>query len=174
MAAKPNDAGDDESSPLLARPTASFDTITPKKSKKSLGSSLESPPPASPVPTTSTPDSADPVTAAPAGPASATTPLASQHEAVKKADDEIAWSEPAGLGVRGQNDENLVIFRRAVGINSSLTSACNVRSLEEGRKHASGMYAACIKEQRENKIAFGLIRLFSSSFIRGGGLRHAG
>jgi hypothetical protein len=73
---------------------------------------------------------------------------------------EVAWSEPAGLRVRNANDENLVIFRRAVGINSSLQHANDPRSLEEGRKHATGMYAATLKAQRNKRIMYTLIRKF--------------
>jgi len=64
-----------------------------------------------------------------------------------------SWPHPAGLPMRGPNDENLVIFRRALGINSDLTTSCADagtdagadRSLEEGRKAATGTYRAVLR-----------------------------
>jgi hypothetical protein len=60
--------------------------------------------------------------------------------------------------VRGQNDENLVIFRRAVGINTALTKE-DSRTLEEGRKSATGMYAAALQAQRNKRILHLMINL---------------
>lgn len=200
-AGRPNDEEDDESSPLLARPSAGFDSIsttTTKKSKKNNGDDETpadtlpdakeeeiNPAPAPAPDATPTPPAAapapdpDPAAATPApapapapGPAPDTKPPpppartpSPQHVAAIKADQEIVWSEPAGLRVRGQNDENLIIFRRAVGINSGLSSASDCRSLEEGRKQATGMYAACIQEQRQKKLTYMLIREFFSLFL---------
>ncbi|KAK0619989.1 hypothetical protein B0T14DRAFT_398776, partial [Immersiella caudata] len=89
-------------------------------------------------------------------------------EAVAKADDVMAWSEPAGLRVRRANDENLVIFRRAVGINSELEHADDCRSLEEGRRKATGMYAATLQAQRSKQIMYMLIQImvYSSHFMQ--------
>jgi hypothetical protein len=98
-------------------------------------------------------DVAPPPTSAPATPP----PV---PQAVVKADMEMAWSEPAGLRVRRQNDENLVIFRRAVGINSELNSGADARSLEEGRRHAAGIYAATLQAQRSKALMYTLIRTY--------------
>lgn len=61
------------------------------------------------------------------------------------------WATPAGLHIPKHNDENLVIFRRAVGINSTLAGAKDPRSLEEGRKKATGIYATALAEVRRKK-----------------------
>ncbi|KAK0715111.1 hypothetical protein B0H67DRAFT_487615 [Lasiosphaeris hirsuta] len=115
-----------------------------------------------------------PAPAAPAvvaAPAPVTPPVPAPSpvpEAVAKADLEMAWSEPAGLRVRGHNDENLVIFRRAVGINASLSGALTARSLEEGRSEATGMYAATLTAQRNKRVAYTLITLlvYASHFMQ--------
>jgi len=86
-------------------------------------------------------------------------------QAVVKADMEMAWSEPAGLRVRRQNDENLIIFRRAVGINSELNSGADARSLEEGRRHAAGIYAATLQAQRSKALMYTLIRTYIPNFL---------
>ncbi|KAK5653925.1 hypothetical protein OQA88_7850 [Cercophora sp. LCS_1] len=153
---------EDETSPLLGTPTPGFDTIpsAPAEAPKDTKDTPKDEPASPPAPTAPTPG---PSTA----PVKPPTPPPA-HEAVVKADLEVAWSEPAGLRVRGQNDENLVIFRRAVGINSSLSGAMDSRSLEEGRKHATGMYAATLKEQREKKLAYNLIQfmVYASHFLQ--------
>ncbi|CCC05039.1 unnamed protein product [Sordaria macrospora k-hell] len=74
-----------------------------------------------------------------------------------KADTNLSWGDPAGLPMRGTNDENLVIFRRAIGINSGLAGESDPRSLEEGRSRAVGMYAAAMKAQREKRVKHALI-----------------
>lgn len=76
---------------------------------------------------------------------------------ILKADTNLSWGDPAGLPIRGTNDENLVIFRRAIGINSGLAGESDPRSLEEGRKRAVGMYAATMKAQREKRVKHALI-----------------
>jgi len=186
----PNDEHADETSPLLSRPSfTGFNSISPvngkgKQTATTLAADVASDDVSAPIPT---PDAAAP--AAPALPAPTPVPAPApapapvpvpvpapennttkpppptrtpspQHIAAIKADEEIVWSEPAGLRVRGQNDENLVIFRRAVGINSTLSTATDCRSLEEGRQAATGMYAACIREQRQKKLTYLLIRKF--------------
>lgn len=81
---------------------------------------------------------------------------ATEHS-IHKADTNLSWGDPAGLPMRGTNDENLVIFRRAIGINSGLAGESDPRSLEEGRKRAVGMYAATMKAQREKRVKHALI-----------------
>ncbi|KAK1783173.1 hypothetical protein QBC45DRAFT_447934 [Copromyces sp. CBS 386.78] len=76
---------------------------------------------------------------------------------ILKADTNLSWGDPAGLPLRGTNDENLVIFRRAIGINSGLAGESDPRSLEEGRRRAVGMYAAAMKAQREKRVKHALI-----------------
>ncbi|ROW11622.1 hypothetical protein VMCG_01294 [Cytospora schulzeri] len=63
----------------------------------------------------------------------------------------LSWGTPAGLHLRDPSDECLVIFRRAVGINSDLVaSIINGDSLENGRRQATGIYKH-ILEQRWKK-----------------------
>jgi hypothetical protein len=69
---------------------------------------------------------------------------------VKKADTNSSWPNPAGLPMRGPNDENLIIFRRALGINFHMQTSDNC-TLEEGRKTAIGIYKAVIREQSTKK-----------------------
>ncbi|KAK3688316.1 hypothetical protein B0T22DRAFT_380468 [Podospora appendiculata] len=85
------------------------------------------------------------------------TPLPSLTPApgpVQKADTGMTWGEPVGLHIRGSNDENLMIFRRAVGINVTLPGSADSRSLEEGRKSAVGIYAATLSMQRSKQMMY--------------------
>ncbi|KAK0726638.1 hypothetical protein B0T21DRAFT_293478 [Apiosordaria backusii] len=88
--------------------------------------------------------------------------------AVIKSDTDLSWGQPAGLPIRRTNDENLVIFRRAVGINSTLPGSTDCRSLEEGRKSAMGMYAAAMRAQRNKKFLSRLVNLivYASHFFQ--------
>lgn len=69
------------------------------------------------------------------------------------------WATPAGLHIPNRNDENLVIFRRAVGINSTLAGSRDPKSLEEGRKKATGIYAMALAEVRRKKWMYHLLAL---------------
>ncbi|KAK4189506.1 hypothetical protein QBC35DRAFT_380256 [Podospora australis] len=79
--------------------------------------------------------------------------------AIMKADTDISWGIPQGLHIRPTNDESLNIFRKAVGINTTLPSSTDWRSLEEGRKGAVGMYAAAMRAQRNKKMTYRLIAI---------------
>jgi hypothetical protein len=68
-----------------------------------------------------------------------------------KSDTDLSWGAPAGLPLRRLNDENLVIFRRAVGINSTLAGSTDPESLEEGRKKAVGIYRSALTEVRRKQ-----------------------
>ncbi|AEO66622.1 uncharacterized protein THITE_2046074 [Thermothielavioides terrestris NRRL 8126] len=89
-----------------------------------------------------------------------------------KADTDLSWGAPAGLPMRGRNDENLVIFRRAVGINSwsgppaggggggSGGGADHPAALEEGRqRRRGGIYAAAAREVRRKAVQYHLLSL---------------
>ncbi|KAK3987603.1 hypothetical protein QBC44DRAFT_371935 [Cladorrhinum sp. PSN332] len=88
---------------------------------------------------------------------------------IPKADTDLSWGEPAGLPIPPANDENLLIFRRAVGINAAGTapappspsnptcSDSDPRSLEECRRVAKGMYLATIKARRRKARLYGAI-----------------
>ncbi|KAI0163895.1 hypothetical protein GGR57DRAFT_269532 [Xylariaceae sp. FL1272] len=58
-----------------------------------------------------------------------------------------SWGDPAGLEPRGSNDENLIIFRRALGINVAARESPGfpATTLEEGRKSATGIYKEVVK-----------------------------
>lgn len=64
-----------------------------------------------------------------------------------------AWPAPAGLPPRDDDDERLIIFRRAVGINYNLAAADTV-SMEEGRRKAVGIYRAVITAKRNKMWQF--------------------
>lgn len=64
-----------------------------------------------------------------------------------------SWPMPAGLPPRDNDDENLIIFRRAIGINYDLAAADTV-SMEEGRRRAVGIYRAVIKSKRNKMWQF--------------------
>ncbi|KAK7932652.1 hypothetical protein PG985_003364 [Apiospora marii] len=78
-----------------------------------------------------------------------------QHH-VGRADTNMTWGSPAGLGIRASNDENLLIFRKAVGINylppvrgpafDRSATVVSPRTLEEGRRAAIGIYRSVIVE----------------------------
>ncbi|RYP65374.1 hypothetical protein DL769_006332 [Monosporascus sp. CRB-8-3] len=58
----------------------------------------------------------------------------------------MSWGPPAGLKIRCPHDENLVIFRKASGINFHRDCAEGC-TLEEGRKSAIGIYKIVITTQ---------------------------
>lgn len=70
-------------------------------------------------------------------------------QAPRKVDTNMSWGMPLGLGVRGPNDENLVIFRKALGINWTKANV-DASTLEEGRKSATGVYK-CVIDAQTNK-----------------------
>ncbi|KAF3769829.1 hypothetical protein M406DRAFT_241259, partial [Cryphonectria parasitica EP155] len=63
------------------------------------------------------------------------------------------WSDPLGGPARGNNDEHLLMFRRAVGINSEASSAEDHSTLEQGRaRTATGIYRTVVREQRRRQL----------------------
>lgn len=68
-----------------------------------------------------------------------------------KADTQIQWPVPLGAHPRLPKDESLVVFRRAVGINSDLAprSKAPSGSLEEGCLEPTGIYRSALDEQRK-------------------------
>ncbi|KAI2609474.1 uncharacterized protein GGS25DRAFT_484917 [Hypoxylon fragiforme] len=71
----------------------------------------------------------------------------------------LTWGAPAGLSPRGPNDENLVIFRRALGINYH-REATDSGTLEEGRKTAIGIYRSVLRTQTHKTIQLALLTAF--------------
>lgn len=81
-----------------------------------------------------------------------TTPAPSAHPITKVSTD-YSWTSPAGLALRDINDESLLIFRRAVGINSDRSTTCtDSETLEKGRKRAVGIYRSVIQHQRNKRL----------------------
>ncbi|KAH8650064.1 hypothetical protein BX600DRAFT_517283 [Xylariales sp. PMI_506] len=88
--------------------------------------------------------------------AAVVTPIITQP---RKADTNLSWGTPLGLGVRGANDENLIIFRKAVGINwkhgHSVDASATSLALEEGRGgvkgRSSGIYRTVVEAQRRKR-----------------------
>ncbi|OAA61812.1 hypothetical protein SPI_04671 [Niveomyces insectorum RCEF 264] len=68
-----------------------------------------------------------------------------------------SWGKPAGLEPRKPNDDNLVIFRHAVGINSQLDGRAEPSNVEQGRKTATGIYLRVLKEERSKTFRFHVI-----------------
>lgn len=81
-----------------------------------------------------------------------TTPAPSAHPLAKAATN-YSWTSPAGLPLRDTNDESLLIFRRAVGINSDRASTfTDQETLEKGRRHAVGIYRSVIQSQKSKRF----------------------
>lgn len=103
----------------------------------------------------------------------------------------MSWGAPAGLHVRRNNDENLIIFRRAVGITgvaNNLTGTTfpmgtfpdTAKTLEEGRGYlpvtgrrgkkykATGIYAAVLHAQRSKRTGHLLVStlIYVSHFLQ--------
>ncbi|KAI0400651.1 hypothetical protein F4802DRAFT_584050 [Xylaria palmicola] len=78
----------------------------------------------------------------------------------QKADTMMSWGEPAGLAIRNHNDENLVIFRKALGINMHRPGADASGTLEEGRKSAVGIYRTVIETQTRMIVQHALLQGF--------------
>lgn len=180
-AAKDDDAVD-ETSPLLGDntpPPAGFDSISPdakdKKKEEDDTPAADAPTPApapapTPAPAAPAPAPAPVAPVAPVAPApTPSPPPAPRHEAVAKADEQVSWSAPAGLRPRSQNDENLSIFRRAVGINAALpATSTTLLTLEEGRAHATGMYASVLHTQRQKTLVYTALQalVYLSHFLQ--------
>ncbi|XXG98851.1 hypothetical protein Hte_005181 [Hypoxylon texense] len=72
----------------------------------------------------------------------------------------LTWGAPAGLPVRGPNDENLVIFRKALGINYHREAGDGSGTLEEGRKSAIGVYKSVLAAQTSKSVRHALLTAF--------------
>ncbi|KAI0202443.1 hypothetical protein F4808DRAFT_449790 [Astrocystis sublimbata] len=133
-------------------PEAATGTSSPPKT---------APPQSNPAPNTNNTNITSPI--APKGP--------------RKADTTMSWGVPAGLPVRTNNDENLIIFRKALGINchalphpyrDQATTSTDLEdnrndttpTLEEGRKTAMGIYRNVIHTQRRMRIQHFLLTTF--------------
>lgn len=121
----------------------------------------------------------------PAAADATTTPAFSAHP-LPKAATNYSWTSPAGLPPRGTDDESLVIFRRAVGINSDLSAPLHPGDkddydydydgggggggggLEQGRRRAAGVYRSVIRSQRGKRAAHHALGalLYASHFLQ--------
>lgn len=88
-----------------------------------------------------------------------------------KVDTDLSWATPAGLRMRDNHDDSqvLLIFRRAVGINSDRASTfTDSETMEKGRRHAVGVYKHVIEQRRRKKLlhhTLGVI-LYISHFLQ--------
>ncbi|KAI0006340.1 hypothetical protein F4779DRAFT_633071 [Xylariaceae sp. FL0662B] len=118
--------------------------------------------PTSPTVTPAAPSASKPSKAA-ASPGATPTPvqtsLTPKDLGPRKADTYLSWGAPAGLAIRGPNDENLVIFRKALGINYH-REATDAGTLEEGRKSAIGIYKSVITAQERKYTQYALLTAF--------------
>ncbi|GAP82776.1 putative c6 transcription protein [Rosellinia necatrix] len=121
---------------------------------------------------TATNDSQSPAAATGTTPATMPRPLKTNVTPIspglpRKADTAMSWGAPAGLGIRKDNDENLLIFRQALGINTHQHGgtvadgvACHGGSLEEGRKAAVGVYRMVIETQARMRWQHAALQAF--------------
>ncbi|KAI1418849.1 hypothetical protein F5Y12DRAFT_780955 [Xylaria sp. FL1777] len=77
----------------------------------------------------------------------------------RKVDTTMSWGTPAGLPIPSDNSENLLIFRRALGINMQHDADAG-GTLEEGRKSAIGIYRTVIETQTRMIIQHSLLTAF--------------
>ncbi len=133
----PNESGSSERAPLLVHGEPPLGVVAPQRSSSSRR--LIKSPPAGSAATRTASSSGDATPGLP------------------KADTDSSWPEPAGLPPRNAQDENLQIFRRAVGINSGLSTVGDAGSLEEGRRTATGIYLAVVRECRAKHWQFVLL-----------------
>ncbi|KAI1152787.1 hypothetical protein F4825DRAFT_450206 [Nemania diffusa] len=127
-------------SPLLTSPSRSPDTPTQAAAKNS--------------------QSPDAATGTAAPKPLQTNPSPINPPPPQKADTMMSWGSPAGLAIRSNNDENLLIFRKALGINVHRAVADANGTLEEGRKSAMGIYRTVIETQTRMIIQHALLQAF--------------
>ncbi|KAI0965638.1 hypothetical protein F4678DRAFT_327918 [Xylaria arbuscula] len=78
----------------------------------------------------------------------------------RKADTTLSWGTPAGLPIPSNNNENLLIFRKALGINMHRDVTDDNGTLEEGRKSAIGIYRNVVTTQTRLHIRHALLTAF--------------
>lgn len=76
----------------------------------------------------------------------------SKIQRLAQASTEYSWTSPAGIALRDVDEESLLIFRRAVGINSDRAATfTDPESLEKGRRHAVGIYRSVLQQKKQKK-----------------------
>ncbi|KAF3767177.1 hypothetical protein M406DRAFT_241241, partial [Cryphonectria parasitica EP155] len=69
-----------------------------------------------------------------------------------KASTNIQWSQPIGMHIRANSDEPLMVFRRAIGINSDLApKSARPGATELGLREPTGVYKNVLREKRRRK-----------------------
>ncbi|ROW13223.1 hypothetical protein VPNG_04862 [Cytospora leucostoma] len=98
-----------------------------------------------------------------------------------KASTQIQWPAPLGGHPRPSSDENVIIFRRAIGINSDLAPPATSSSslLEQGTREPMGIYLSVLEEQRKRVLqhfvmSWGLNLLHFSQIVIGATLAALG
>lgn len=109
------------------------------------------------------------------------TDASTSEDQLAKASTNIKWPVPLGGHPRLSSDENMVIFRRAIGINSDLAPPATSSSslLEQGTRKPMGIYLSVIEEQRKRLLqhfvmSWGLNLLHFSQLVIGATLAALG
>jgi hypothetical protein len=138
-----------ESSPLLPKSNTNSDKKADSKKQPA------SPPPPAPAQDDQVKPVGPPIEVTPSQPASKDQqPINGSQKPAQ------SWPTPAGLPPREDNDERLIIFRRAVGINYHL-AATDPGTMEEGRKKAVGIYRAVISAKKSKSRQFYFLSTFT-------------
>lgn len=88
---------------------------------------------------------------------------------IYKAATDYSWTTPVGLAPRDPDNDCLLVFRRAVGINSDRSvSFTDTETMEKGRKKAVGVYRSVIEHQRSKKNTHHILGfvLYLSHFLQ--------
>ncbi|QKX54199.1 uncharacterized protein TRUGW13939_01284 [Talaromyces rugulosus] len=139
-----------ESSPLLPKSDKNSDKKANSKKQPA------SPPPPAPAQDDQVKSVGPPIEVTPSQPASND----QQPTNGSQKPPQQSWPTPAGLPPREDNDERLIIFRRAVGINYHL-AATDPGTMEEGRKKAVGIYRAVISAKKSKARQFYFLSTFT-------------
>ena len=68
-----------------------------------------------------------------------------------------SWGVPAGLEPREATDQNVLLFRQAIGINITNPEAA---SMEQNRKLATGIYGRILRERRTKSFQYNVLSTF--------------
>ncbi|KAH8901364.1 hypothetical protein GQ53DRAFT_740337 [Thozetella sp. PMI_491] len=90
------------------------------------------------------------------GPSDPPQKLPAQRQPIKSSTNG-SWGDVVGLPERGPNDENLMLFRRALGIQNRAAASIDPGAVEEGRKTATGIYALILRHQRRKRVQYLLL-----------------
>ncbi|EPE09043.1 c6 transcription factor [Ophiostoma piceae UAMH 11346] len=75
-----------------------------------------------------------------------------------------SWGNPAGLEPRKATDQNVLLFRQAIGINITNPDADaadpEAASMEQNRKLATGIYGRILRERRTKTLQYNVLSTF--------------